>query len=217
MRAYSKIYLDDAMNNLAVMLDYGSIADGEPQRFFDRFLVSSISKQFEKGNPKYIAGHSGVELAELVLKLTGAKKADITYSPSGRSPEYWSGWALAYLQWYTGISFKQLSNHGIDINTLIRLYPTLHETDITKVLATLLEILERNNSDRSPLKRQRKLAGLTQKQLSELSGVKIRIIQAYEQNEQDISKAEVSTVLKLALCLGCPIEDLICVPYNHKS
>lgn len=33
MRAYSKIYLEDAMNNLAVMLDYGSIADGEPQRY----------------------------------------------------------------------------------------------------------------------------------------------------------------------------------------
>ena len=90
MNAYSKIYLEDAMNNLAVMLDYGGIADGDSQRFFDRFVVSSISKQFEKGNPKYIAGYSGIELAELVLMVTGAKKADITYSPCGRSPEFWS-------------------------------------------------------------------------------------------------------------------------------
>jgi DNA-binding XRE family transcriptional regulator len=217
MNAYSKIYLEDAMNNLAVMLDYGGLADGDSQRFFDRFVVSSISKQFEKGNPKYIAGYSGIELAELVLMVTGAKKADITYSPSGRSPEYWSGWALAYLQWHTGISFERLANLGVNINTLIRLYPTLHEADITKVAGTLLEIIERNNSTFSPLKRQRKLAGLTQKQLAEHTGVKIRMIQAYEQNDQDISKAEVSTVLKLARCLGCSIEDLICVSYNHQS
>ena len=217
MNAYSKIYLEDAMNNLAVMLDYGCLADGDSQRFFDRFVVSSISKQFEKGNPKYIAGYSGIELAELVLMVTGAKKADITYSPSGRSPEYWSGWALAYMQWHTGISFERLANLGVNISTLIRLYPTLHETDITKVAGTLLEIIERNNSTFSPLKRQRKLAGLTQKQLAEHTGVKIRMIQAYEQNDQDISKAEVSTVLRLARCLGCSIEDLICVSYNHQS
>jgi DNA-binding XRE family transcriptional regulator len=141
--------------------------------------------------------------------LTGARKAGITYSPSGRSPEYWSGWALAYLQWHTGISFEQLSNQGIDINTLIRLYPTLHETDITKVVATLLEIIERNSSGTSPLKRQRKLAGLTQKQLSKLAGVKIRMIQAYEQNEQDIAKAEAATVMRLSRCLGCSVEDLV--------
>ena len=217
MNAYSKIYLEDAMNNLAVMLDYGCLADGDSQRFFDRFVVSSISKQFEKGNPKYIAGYSGIELAELVLMVTGAKKADITYSPSGRSPEYWSGWALAYMQWHTGISFERLANLGVNISTLIKLYPTLHETDITKVAGILLEIIERNNSTFSPLKRQRKLAGLTQKQLAEHTGVKMRMIQAYEQNDQDISRAEVSTVMRLARCLGCSIEDLICVSYNHQS
>ena len=217
MNAYSKIYLEDAMNNLAVMLDYGGLADGDPQRFFDRFIVSSISKQFEKGNPKYIAGHSGIELAELVLKSTGAEKADIIYSPIGRTPEYWSGWVLAYLQWYTNMSFEKISNKGINIDTLIRLYPTLHEADITKVVATLQSILERSNIDTSPLKRQRKLAGLTQKQLAELTGIKIRMIQAYEQNDQDISKAEALTVLKLTRCLGCSMEDLFSIPSSDSN
>ena len=210
MNAYSKIYLEDAMSNLAVMLDYGAMADGDPQRFFDRFIVSGISKQFERGNPKYIAGYSGVELAEIVLKETGTEKKGITYSPSGRSPEYWSGWALAYLQWYTGLSFEHLENRGIGMNTLTRLYSTLHETDITKVLTTLLGIIKRGCKDSSPLKRQRKLAGLTQKQLAEQTGVTLRMIQAYEQNEQDILKAEVTTVMRLARCLGCATEDLAC-------
>ena len=61
----------------------------------------------------------------------------------------------------------------------------------------------------SPLKRYRKLAGMTQKQLAELTGVKIRMIQAYEQNDQDISRAEMMTVLKLSHCLGCAPEDLL--------
>ena len=209
MKAYSKIYLEDAMSNLAVMLDYGAMADGDPQRFFDRFIVSGISKQFERGNPKYLVGYSGIELAKLVLKGTGADKTDISYSPSGRSAEYWSGWALAYFQWYTGMSFKRLASQGVDFWTLIRLYPTLHETDISKVVSTLLEIIERNDNNCSPLKRQRKIAGLTQKKLAELTGVKLRMIQAYEQNDQDISKAEVSTVLRLARCLGCSVEDLV--------
>ena len=209
MNAYSKIYIEDAMHNLAVMLDYGIQVDGDPKKFFDRFIVSDISKQFERGNPKYLVGYSGIELAKLVLKGTGADKTDISYSPSGRSAEYWSGWALAYFQWYTGISFERLASQGVDIRTLMRLYPTLHETDITKVVTTLLSILERNSSDCSPLKRQRKIAGLTQKQLAELAGVKIRMMQAYEQFDQDISKAEVATVMRLSKCLGCSVEDLI--------
>ena len=209
MNAYSKIYIEDAMHNLAVMLDYGIQVDGDPKKFFDRFIVSDISKQFERGNPKYLVGYSGIELAKLVLKGTGADMTDISYSPSGRSAEYWSGWALAYFQWYTGMPFERLASQGVDIRTLMRLYPTLHETDITKVVTTLLSILERNSSDCSPLKRQRKIAGLTQKQLAELAGVKIRMIQAYEQYDQDISKAEVATVMRLSKCLGCSVEDLI--------
>ena len=30
MNAYNKIYLENAMHNIAVMLDYGSLADGDP-------------------------------------------------------------------------------------------------------------------------------------------------------------------------------------------
>ena len=60
MNAYDKMYLEDAMTNLAVMLDYGSMTYGDPKLFFDRFLVSDISKQFESGNPQYIAGMSGI-------------------------------------------------------------------------------------------------------------------------------------------------------------
>ena len=51
--------------------------------------------------------------------------------------------------------------------------------------------------------------GLTQQELARRSGVKLRMIQAYEQNYQDISKAEVGSVLKLAKALSCSVEDLL--------
>ena len=209
MNAYSKLYLEDAMNSLAIMLDYGALADGDAGRFFDRFIVSDVSRQFEKGNPRYIAGLSGIELAELVLQSTGASQYGIQYFPSGRTKEYWSGWVLAYTQWYTGKSFENLADCGINIAVLNNLYPTLHEADLSKVISVIINFMERSQSDTSPLKKQRKLAGLTQKELADATGVKIRMIQAYEQNYQDISKAEFATVIKLSRCLGCLPEDLL--------
>ena len=73
MNAYDKLYLEDAMANLAVMLDYGTMTYGDTETFFNRFLVSDISKQFGAGNPRYISGMSGIELAESVMEETGGK------------------------------------------------------------------------------------------------------------------------------------------------
>jgi transcriptional regulator with XRE-family HTH domain len=52
-------------------------------------------------------------------------------------------------------------------------------------------------------------ANLTQKQLSEQTGVKIGMIQKYEQRVKNINAAEVETVLKLANALHCNITDLL--------
>jgi DNA-binding XRE family transcriptional regulator len=210
MNAYSKIYLDDAMSNLAIMLDYAAMAYGDPEVFFDRFLVSDISKQFGDGSPRYISGMSGVELAERVIEETGGTPVYAEYRTSGRSANYWTGWALAYLQWYTGYSFEKIKDWGITIPCLLSLYPTHHEADITKLIDTASEIIaESQHKNLNPLKRQRMSARLTQLELAQKSGVKLRMIQAYEQNYQDITKAEVGTMLRLARTLSCNIEDLL--------
>ena len=70
-------------------------------------------------------------------------------------------------------------------------------------------IAEYKGKSVNPLKRQRRSAGLTQKELAERSGVKLRMIKAYEQNYQDISKAEALSVIKLAKVLKCLPEDLL--------
>lgn len=51
-----------------------------------------------------------------------------------------------------------------------------------------------------------------QKQLAAQSGVTLRVIQLYEQNQLDLRSASVSLALALAKTLGCSIEDLIWQP-----
>lgn len=209
MNAYDKIYLEDAMSNLAVMLDYGTVAYGDAEKFYERFLVSDISRQFGAGNPRYIGGMSGVELAEKVVEVTGGKPLYIEYITSGRSASYWAGWAMAYLQWYTGYSFEKINECGVGVSFLLSLYPTHHEADISKFVDTAVaKINEAQEGAVNQLKRRRKLSGMTQQELAEKSGVKLRMIQAYEQNYQDISRAEVGSVLRLARALSCNVEDL---------
>lgn len=210
MNAYDKTYLEDAMSNLAVMLDYGAMTYGDAEMFFDRFLVSDISKQFAVGNPRYIAGMSGIELAEKVIEDTGGTPVYAEYRTIGKSAVYWAGWALAYLQWHTGCTFERINGWGVTLQFLMALYPTHHEADISKLVDTAVEMMARQKSlSVNPLKRQRKSAGFTQQELAEKSGVKLRMIQAYEQNYQDISRAEAATVLKMARVLKCQPEDLL--------
>jgi transcriptional regulator with XRE-family HTH domain len=59
------------------------------------------------------------------------------------------------------------------------------------------------------LKRIRKESGLSQTQLSELSGVSMRMISKYETGEKDINKAQSLTVYKLAEALDVSIENLL--------
>ena len=72
------------------------------------------------------------------------------------------------------------------------------------------EIIERNKSTRnSRLQEIRKARGFTQQQLSDASGVSLRMIQLYEQKQNDIGKAQVNIVISLAKALGCDVEDII--------
>ena len=60
------------------------------------------------------------------------------------------------------------------------------------------------------LKIMRTGAGLSQRQLSELSGVNLRTIQDYEsKGGQVIDKASLRTLLNLAKALGCNIKDIL--------
>lgn len=210
--AYNQYYLEDAMHNLGTMLDCAvNAAQCDLCVFYEMFLSSGIATQMEIGSPRYVSGLSGMELMQLVLK----RSSDITlpelnYVPFERTPEYWSGWALAYYQWHSGFSFSFIQRNGLDVSVVRSLYPTLHEADLSRFVLTADAIIQQHlEQKRSVLKTIRKQAHITQKQLADLSGVSLRMIQAYEQGDQDIRKAETQTVLALSHALGCR-PDVIC-------
>ena len=55
----------------------------------------------------------------------------------------------------------------------------------------------------------RKRAGLTQPELAEKVGISHRTLQDYEQDRKPLEGARAITVLNMARCLGCTVEDLI--------
>lgn len=61
----------------------------------------------------------------------------------------------------------------------------------------------------SKLKEARERAGLTQKKLSERSGVNLRTIQDYEQERKSINKAQGLSLYRLADALNVTIEELL--------
>ena len=208
--AYNESYLDDAMANLGDMVEYAVCDRGfEPDEFFGWFLSSGIASKFEKGNPKYITGMSGFELAEAVLRemnVSYEKREPSYWEFKGR--EYWAGWILAYYQWETGQRFEDIVKNGLTLSTVLSMY-ILHEADESKFVEAANEILARNKKKRkTKLSEIRKARGFTQQQLSDASGVCLRMIQLYEQRKNDISKAQATVVLRLAKVLGCDVEDL---------
>jgi len=205
-RAYNPLYLEDAMHNMGTMLDCAvHIAHCDLCVFYEMFLSSGVAVQMETGNPRYVTGLSGMELMREVLKRSSdIVVPETVYNPLERTPEYWAGWALAYYQWSTSFSFTFIQRNGLNINVVLSQYATLHEADLSKFVANANAIIEECLSERrNVLKTIRKQQRITQKELSELSGVSLRMIQAYEQGDQDMRKAEAQTVLALSRVLGC--------------
>ena len=84
----------------------------------------------------------------------------------------------------------------------------MHEASEEKFVDVANSILKRKNIA-TKLQTVRKAVGLSQKELSEKSGVTLRMIQQYEQRRKDINKAQTETLLKIARALVCTVEDLV--------
>ena len=211
MSAYNESYLDDAMQNLGDMVEYAVCDCGyDPDEFFGWFISSGIAEKFEKGNPKFIAGMSGFELAEAVLKATNIPLPSIIPSQTDyKGREYWAGWIFAYYQWHSGRRFEDMVADGLTLSTVFGMY-IHHEADNSKFVESADAIIRRNKASRkSKLHTIRKARGFTQQQLSDASGVALRMVQLYEQKQNDLSKAQVKVVINLAKALGCEVEDLL--------
>ena len=206
IHAYNQLYLaksSQAVGNMLHDAVYEFKIDGAD--FLNRFIQSDVAEQFENGNPKYIAGKSGLELfIEVMEKTTGQKQDAELVRSFDRSDAYWVGWMITHYQWYSGRTFKSILD-TVPFNDLLGLYGTLHEADISKSYEVLNAHFKRNESK---LKRIRKKCSMTQAELADESGVSLNTIRAYERKSKDLNKAQFDIILKLAKALKCEVSDL---------
>ncbi len=210
--AYQEIYVSKAQSVLGDAFDYAINTCGiKGEDFIKMFIVSEISTSMENGEPKYLAGKSGIEIVrEIVFETMGKELKQEPQDRFTRSSEYWAGWAIAYYQWWSSRKYADIFK-VITFEDLQAMYYTLHEADITKFVDIVDERIKAVYTETN-LKRLRTAYGCSQSELAKLSGVSLRSIQMYEQRNKDINNASASTLNAIAKVLGCTIEDLL----EHK-
>ena len=132
--AYDESYLSDAQKNLGFFFQFLLWnLKFTPIDAQNTFLKSQIPYQIEIGNPDFLCGKSGFELAMLALPEKSLTK-DIKRAveePFYPQAEYWCGYILAYCQWKNNLPFSEiLKNYPLE--RLLKSYHLLHEADITK-------------------------------------------------------------------------------------
>lgn len=207
IHAYSELYIEGMMIKLGDMLEYACIDCGyDLDAFWQLFLRSRVSIGIENGNPKYIAGMSGVELAQIVMEEVDYNTdfAEPSWN-SNRSDIYWCGWVLAYYQWYCALSFKIISEK-LTLRMLRKMYGTLHEADIHKCIDVLDNMAIINV--RHTVREWRQIRNWTQNELAQRAQVDISQIQRLEYGERKLENMTLKAALNIANALGVRIEQI---------
>ena len=194
IHAYQEMYLSKVQSVLGDAFDYAINTCGiTGNDFVKLFTASSVSKRMENGEPAYLLGKSGIEIVMEIVAETKNQEVQIEMQENfGRSKEYWIGWAVAYYQWHSNRRYHDIFT-VISFDDLQRIYDTLHEADISKFVG-IVDSKVKDFFSETNLKRIRTACGLTQAELAERSGVKLRSIQMYEQRNKNINKASVDTM-----------------------
>jgi len=202
VQSYCGLYLPYVAENLGAMFKRAVDAKINPSTFWNIFINSNVAKQIEKGNPKYLTCSS----LDYLNEIYDGKKNISSKKNISKDKYYWAGWVLAQFQHKKGYSFYKINN-SLPIENVLNLYPTLHESDITKFFDVANAYFEKQEIPN--LKKVRQARGLSQSELAKLADVELRSIQMYEQRRNDINKAQAETLYKLSRVLGCDIGDLL--------
>ena len=208
--AYDRAYLLHARQSLGRMLDFSCHALGHSARgFWDLFFASGVAASFGEGDAHFIAGMSGYELAYEVLERCGVKFSRVVdpSPPDGKSPEFWAAWSVAHYQWFRGLSFARIDAFA-PIDDIVAMYHPYHEMDISRFCDEMDRLYRLKYPERN-LQRIRRSINLSQRELSERSGVSIRTIQELEQGRKDINRAGIDTLMPLAAALSVDVESLV--------
>ena len=185
IHAYQEFYLNSAKKSIGTAFHYAiNVCKIKGEDFVNMFLISNVSKRIENGEPLYLKGKSGIEIAKEIIE--DSTDRIINYEEIAnyeRTKEYWIGYVATHYQWYSDKSFQVIFN-AVSYEELEKMYYTLHEADISKFIEIMDDIIKRKYLDTN-LKRIRLSLNLSQAELANISGVSLRSIQMYEQRNKD--------------------------------
>ena len=112
---------------------------------------------------------------------------------------------MTHYQWHCMRCFRDILG-AVPYAEWLKSYAPLHEADIRKVCDVMDE---RSAGRRTGLGVIRKLCGLSQRELSERSGMSINTLRAYEQKVKNINRAQADHLRRMAGAMHCLVRDLV--------
>lgn len=157
--AYPETYLNSAMGKLADVFDI-AVNDFslDANEFAKQFACSKTCRRLEDGDPSILLGKSGPEILFEYFAEEGrvvVREAHGVSPQYNRTPEYWAGWILAYVQWISGEKLLSILEK-MSFSMLLQLYPALHEADVSKAAEVILARLPHGRSARKRYRRAMK-------------------------------------------------------------
>lgn len=208
MIAYDETYVSGAQRRMGALCDFATNGIGfQLDQFYQLFLMHPLSKRFAAGDPAVVAGRSGEELVLEVVDQRSLNVPNRWVQHQSASPEYWTGWALAFYQWASGYTFSQIERR-VCIKDVRSLYSPYHEMDIRQFCDKMDELCSKSHPQTN-LQAYRLDAGFSQSQLARAAHIPVRTLQQYEQRQKRINRARVDYVESLARVLGCRASDLL--------
>lgn len=206
---YDEIYLNDAQNQMGSFFYYAFVVyKFTYEDFISTFINSKEFVLLEKGAPHLIAGLSGYELAVQILEN---EKAMHEFKSStlikNQGPYFWMGWALAYYQHHSSHPYKDIVRK-VPLEEIYNMHEVYHQMDLIHFVEEMDKRYQ-NSKAVTKLKEIREKNGLSQSELAKKSGVKLRLIQLYEQRKNDINKGSAIALQYLANALNVSIQDLL--------
>lgn len=212
LHAYDLNIVPVVQNLLGGMYDFGVNGLGyNISEFHQLFLNSRYCKRIERADSGTVMGQSGIELCYEILNRNQIDRNIVDEytlkALAGRSREYWTGWSISYYQWVTSFSFEKI-NELRNINEIVQMYEVYHEMDIRQFVDKMNSIYRLRNQETN-LKRMRMSAGLSQRNLADMTDIPIKTIQQYEQRQKNINNASVDYVVRISRALKCDVEALL--------
>ena len=136
--AYSELYVLDAQKTIAHSFDYAvNKMDLTLEEYARKFAFFKYINLIETGNPHYLAGMSGIELAKEICNKQGVRYGRLPYNPG---LEFWTGWILSYYQWSRNISYKSIFEK-FSVEQFVHAFPTFHEQNKNRMFEYMDEVI----------------------------------------------------------------------------